>query len=167
MPNFVNQITIGDLIQIIAILIAAIGLFLNFRQLRAGNRQKRAEYIINLHNQYASDKDNLDIYYKIEYDAFEYDENFHKSEDEKKLDKLLDFYDNIAKLYKLNNFTLEDLDYVAYGYLVIYQNPSVTEYLGFLDNWYKRRGMRVRPFSAFRDVGQILEDKYFRKNPTI
>ena len=41
----------------------------------------------------------MEIYYKIEYGEFEYDENFHQSDEEKKLDKLLGFFENIAKLY--------------------------------------------------------------------
>src|ERR1041385_6053013 len=116
MPHLVNQISIGDLIQFVALLIASLGLFLNLIQLKIANRQKRAEYIINLYNQSALDKDVLDIYYKIEYGEFRYDHEFHRSPEEIKLDKLIDMYDNIAKLYRLGNFTLRDLSYVAYRY---------------------------------------------------
>jgi hypothetical protein len=164
MPTLVNQITIGDLIQTLALIIAAVGLFLNLAQMKAANRQKRAEFIIDLHNQFSLDKDVLDIYYKIEYGEFSYEPvEFHGSDEEKRLDKLLDVFDNIAKLYSLNNFTLRDLDYVAYNYLVVYQDESVSEYLGFLDKWYKERGMKVKPYSAFRNVGNTLEEKYFNK----
>jgi hypothetical protein len=162
MPTLVNQISIGDLIQALAFIIAAVGLFLNLAQMKAANRQKRAEFIINLHNQFSLDKDVLDIYYKIEYGEFTYEpEEFHSSDEEKKLDKLLDVFDNIAKLYLLNNFTLGDLDYVAYNYLVIYQDESVKKYFGFLDKWYVERGVKVKPYSAFRNVGNTLEEKYF------
>lgn len=118
-------------------------------QLKIANRQKRAEYIINLYNQSALDKDVLEIYYKIEYEEFRYGHDFHGSEDEIKLDKLIDMYDNIAKLYQLGNFTLKDLSYVAYRYLVVYQDESVVRYLRFLDGWYVDRGMKVKPFYAF------------------
>lgn len=158
------KITIGDLIQIAAILIAAFGLFLNLIQLRTGNRQKRAEYILNLYNQYISDDKMLEIYYKIEYQEFEYCNDFHRSEDERKLDKLLHFYDNIAKLHQLKNLTLEDLDYIAYNYLVIYQNSEIQKYLKFLDGWFKDRGLSQKPFSAFQVVGHLLEKKYYVSN---
>ena len=160
MPHLVNQISIGDLIQFVALLIASLGLFLNLIQLKIANRQKRAEYIINLYNQSALDKDVLDIYYKIEYGEFRYDHEFHRSPEEIKLDKLIDMYDNIAKLYRLGNFTLRDLSYVADRYLVVYQDPSVRKYLSFLDSWYVQRGMKVKPFDAFREVGRILEEEY-------
>jgi hypothetical protein len=157
--------SIADTIQIIAILIAALGLFLSWRQLAIANRQKRAEYIINLYNQSALDKDVLDIYYKIEYGRFDYvPSEFHGGPDEIKLDKLLDMYDNIAKLYKLGNFTSSDLEYVAYRYLVVYQDKSVISYLEFVDSWYKQRGMRLVPFQAFREVGKELELRHFDTN---
>jgi hypothetical protein len=164
MPHLVNQITIGDIIQVGALFIASVGLFLNLIQLRAANRQKRAEYIINMYNQSALDKDVLDIYYKIEYGNFTYDQEFHGSEEEIKLDKLIDMYDNIAKLYLLGNFTLRDLNYVAYRYLVVYQDESIGNYLSFLDTWYVQRGMKVKPFDAFRAVGQILEKEYSQES---
>lgn len=160
MPHLVNQISIGDLIQFGGLFIASVGLFLNLIQLRVANRQKRAEYIINLYNQSALDKDVLEIYYKIEYGEFKYDHEFHRSAEEIKLDKLIDMYDNIAKLYQLGNFTLQDLNYVAYRYLVVYQDESVRRYLSFLDTWYVQRGMKVKPFDAFRMVGRILEKEY-------
>src|SRR5688572_18513689 len=127
-PTFVNQFTVGDLLSVVAILIACIGLFLNLLQMQADSRQKRAEYIINLSNQATSDQDIQDIYYKIEYEEFIYDEDFHESDDERKLDKLLEVYENMAKLYQLNNITLDDLDYVAYSYLVVYQDSNVQDY---------------------------------------
>jgi len=166
MPTLVNQLTVGDLIQALALVFAAVGLFLNFIQMRASNKQKRAEHIVNLHNHLSQDEDVSGIYYKLEYGEFNYlPEKFHGSDEEKQLDKLLDVYDNIAKLYLLDNFTLRDLDYVAYSYLVVYQDKSVTEYLTFLDSWYVQRGMRVKPYSAFRSVGSILEREYFNMEP--
>jgi hypothetical protein len=164
MPHLVNQITIGDIIQFGALFIASVGLFLTLIQLKAANRQKRAEYIINMYNQSALDKDVLDIYYKIEYGNFRYDAEFHGSEEEIKLDKLIDMYDNIAKLYLLGNFTLRDLNYVAYRYLVVYQDESIGRYLSFLDSWYVQRGMKVKPFDAFRTVGQVLEKEYSQES---
>jgi hypothetical protein len=161
MPTFKNEITDGDIIQILLWLAAVIGLIFNYLQMRTNNRQKTAEHIINLNNQFASDKDLSDIYYEIEYGKFKYDPTFHQSERESKLDKLLDLYESMAKLYLLSNFTLKDMDYVAYSYLVVYQDSAVKSYLAFLDKWYKTRGMRVKPYSSFREVGQILETEYY------
>jgi len=168
MPTVVNQITIGDVIQVFAVLVACVGLFLNWSQLKSANRQKRAEYIIDLYNQSALDKDVLDIYYQIEYGKFTYEpKKFHGSPEEIKLDKLIEIYDNIGILYLLGNFKLADLSYVAYSYLVVYQDESVQRYLMVLDSWYRRRGMKIKPFMSFRSVGEVLERKYFDKKQIV
>jgi hypothetical protein len=56
------------------------------------------------------------------------------------------------------------LEYLAYNYLVVYQNHSIQEYLAVIDNWYKDKGMKIKPYSDFRKVGEILEKEYFNKN---
>ncbi len=157
MINWVTEISISDLLLAVSILIAALGLFLNFLQMKKNNLQKRAEFIINLYNQYASDSDMMEVYYKIEYGKFKYDKNFHQSDEEKKLDKLLGFFENIAKLYLMGNITLDDLKYVAYEFIVIYQNEFVQQYFQFLDGWFRQRGMKIKPYEAFRQVGKILK----------
>jgi len=156
-----TEISIADLLLVISILIAAVGLFLNFLQMRKNNLQKRAEYMINLYNQYASDSDMIDVYYEIEYGKFDYHEGFHQSSEEKKLDKLLGFFENIAKLYIMKNITLDDLKYVAYEFLVIYQDNSVKQYIQFLEQWFSQRGIKVKPYEAFQKVGKILEKKMY------
>ena len=151
-----------DLLQLLLLLVAAFGLFLNLSQMKVNAKQKVAEYINELFNQYYADGDITDIYYKIEYGKFHYDaESFHQSDEERKLDKLLKLYNNIGKLYSLSNLTTQDLDYVVYGYLVVYQDKSVKEYLTFLDEWYVLRGLSVRPFYPFRTLGAILEKQYY------
>ena len=52
---------------------------------------------------------------------------------------------------------LNDLDLVAYEYLIINQDSGVGEYFQFLDNWFSARGIRRPPFKAFREVGNLLE----------
>ncbi len=157
-----NNMNTGDWIQLAAFIGAIIGLFLNYLQLRANNRQKAAEYIINLNNSFAQDPDLKEVYYQIEYAKFNYDENFHDSDIEPKLDKLLDYFESIAKLYLLSNFKLKDLEYIAYNYLVVYQDSSVQAYIKKLDSWYARRGMKVKPFADFRKVGNLLQANFMR-----
>ncbi|RLG27099.1 hypothetical protein DRN85_01100 [Methanosarcinales archaeon] len=161
MITWTTEISIADLLLAASILIAAVGLFLNFLQMRKNNLQKRAEYMINLYNQYTSDPDMTDIYYKIEYGEFDYNEEFHQSSEEKKLDKLLGFFENIAKLYTMKNITLDDLKYSAYEFLVIYQDNSVKQYIRFLERWFSQRGIKVKPYEAFQKVGKILEKEMY------
>jgi hypothetical protein len=163
-PTLSNQITYGDIAQAIAIFIAGCALFVGWLQIKAGNRQKRAEFIVNLYNQFSLNKELLGIYYKIEYNKFKYDSAvFHNSEEEKLVDNLLRFFNNVAELYLSGNFTINDLEYLSYNYIVVYQNTSIRKYFVSLDKWYSDRRLKVRPFNAFRRVGEVLEKKYFNK----
>lgn len=120
--------------------------------------QKRSEYIIDLYNTFTNDKDMVEVYYKLEYSEFKYDENFHGSQTEKQLDKLLGHFSNIGRLYNLGILTLEDLKFLEYEFLVIYQNKNVQAYFDFLDAWFKLRQINNKKFEYFRLTGQVLEN---------
>jgi hypothetical protein len=159
--TFKNEISVGDLLTLAGLLIASIVLFLTWLSMRRHNRQKRAEFLIDLYNQYMADSDIMSIYYEIEYGQFEYNESFHQSESEKKLDKLLGIFENIAKLWEMDNITLEDVRIIAYEYIVVYQDHAVQEYLGFLDNWFRDRSIKVTPYAAFRRLGAKLLQQFY------
>jgi hypothetical protein len=76
-------IGVADWLKFSAVIIAATGLFLNVRQLKKANNQRRAELVSNAVWNLYDDKDLAYIYYKIEYHEFEYGPNFHGSDDEK------------------------------------------------------------------------------------
>lgn len=132
--------------------------------------QKRSEYIIDLYNTFIDDEEMVKIYYAIEYDEFKYnpskkfstydfmyDENFHGSSLEKQLDKLLGHFSNIGRLYCSDILTREDLNFLKYEFLIIYQNDNVKSYLTFLDNWFNVRKIKDKKFDYFRKTGQLLE----------
>ena len=93
--------SLADVLQIIGLFGAVIGLYLNYRHLQANNRQKAAEFIINLNNSMTENKAMNEIYYEIEYGRFEYDDSFHHTPKEIEVDNLLDHFESIAKLYLL------------------------------------------------------------------
>ena len=99
----------------------------------------------------------MDIYYKLEYSDFKYDVSFHGSETEKKLDKLLGHLSNVGRLYYSNILTRDDLKFLEYEFLVVYQNKNIKAYLTFLDNWFKVRQIKDQKFDYFRKTGGILE----------
>ncbi len=158
--EFVAEVSMGDLFTLGGHLLAVVGLFLTSYSIDRSNRQKRAEFLINLYHQYASDSDMSSIYYKIEYSIFEYDESFHGSEEEKKLDKLLGFFENIAKLWDMGVITLDDLEIFAYEYRVVYRCKDVQAYLSFLDKWTSEQfDAQSKKFVAFRKLGSVLENR--------
>lgn len=133
------------------------------KQTKKSAIQKRSEYIIDFYNTFVNDKDMVEIYYKLEYSDFIYDETFHGTETEKKLDKLLGHFSNIGRLYYSSILTLEDLKFLEYEFLVIFQNRNIKSYLTVLDNWFKIREIKDKKFEYFRMTGQLLEKENRKK----
>ena len=159
-----------NLIQIIANIATALTFGAAAWQLWESNKQtkksaiqKRSEYIIDLYNTFINDKDMVEIYYKLEYSDFIYDDSFHGSEIEMKLDKLLGHFSNIGRLYYASILTREDLNFLEYEFLVIFQNRNIKSYLTFLDYWFKIRGLKNQKFEYFRLVGSLLENETKKK----
>lgn len=160
-PKFSAEVSLGDVLTIVGLLLASTGVFLTFLQMRIGNRQKRAEFLVSLYSQYATDSDMVAMYYEIEYDEFQYkQEDFHQSGSERQLDRILGVFRSIAKVWQMGNVTLEDLEIVAYEYLVLCRNKAVQDYLAFLDQLCERRHIKAHPYTAFRQLGKQLEDRY-------
>ncbi len=165
MLKFEPTITIGALIQAAALLVAALGLAFNALETRRATHQRRIQQLVDLQHKFYSDAEMLDAYYLIEYGDFTYDVNFHGSDLEKKIDRLLVHFENIATLFQAKVVSLSELDIVAYNYLVIYQNAQIQEYFSWLDTWYERRGIKEKPFEIFRAVGAVVEERRFKLLP--
>jgi hypothetical protein len=157
MTNFEIIQTIANVATACTFGAAAWQLWESNKQTRKSAIQKRSEYVIDLYNTFTNDKDMVKIYYKLEYSEFRYDDNFHGSQTEKQLDKLLGHFSNIGRLFNLGILTREDLKFLEYEFLVIYQNENIQEYLKFLDGWFKLRQINDKKFEYFRLTGQALE----------
>jgi len=171
---FINRklfMTNIELIQTIANIATALTFALAAWQLREANKQnkksavqKRSEYVIDLYNTFVNDKDMFDAYYKIEYSEFVYDGTFHGSELEKKVYKLLGHFSNIGRLFNLGILTRDDVRFLEYEFLIIFQNSNVKAYFNFLDNWFNLRNINDKKFEYFRLTGEYLEkDQQWRK----
>lgn len=155
--EFKNEIRLGDIISAASFLIAATGLFLNWWQLRLGGIRKRAEFIVSVFNQYVTDPLASDIYYEIEYGRFQYGKDFHRSENERKLDRLLTYFEKIAALYELGTITLQDLELVRYDFVRVYQNAAVQEYFKTLDRMPGFLGASGGTYERYRRVAALLQ----------
>ena len=143
--------------QVAAALFAAVGLFLTAFQIRRAVQQRRIERVDNVRQALYGDDALLAIYYRIEYQDFTYTKDFHLSDEEKQLDKLLSMFDSLASQVQSGLLTVQDLDLLGYEYIVTYQDKEVQCYLEFLDEWFKERGIRRIAFKAYRNVGKQLE----------
>lgn len=160
-PDFKNEVSVGDLIQVGAVLVAAGGLVFSAWQTRRSNKQGQFQQVLDLHGRFLSDAQLVETYYLFEYSKFVYGKEFHGSKLERQVDRLLQTFENMAMCYEEGLVTARELDVVAYHYLVLYQDEELQKYLTWLDGWYKQRGIKEIPFGPFRTVGRILEKRRY------
>lgn len=67
------------------LVVAIITAFLVLKKITKNQKTKRAEYLKDLYLQLTNDPEIRDAFYMIEYNEFIFDDNFHGSEEEKKL----------------------------------------------------------------------------------
>ena len=148
-----------ELFTLISIVLATLGLFANYYQIRKSNLLKRAEYIVQLYNQFVNDKKLIDFYYQIEYNMINYDNNIHLTEKEKILDKLLGYFSNIGRLYFMGILKLEDLEFLKYEFIILYKSEFIQNYFGFLDRWTDANKLNEKKFDYFRKTAEFLINK--------
>jgi len=154
------EITTGDIITVVALLVAAVGFFLNFVQIRKDGLQKRAEHLMAIYKEYGSDPGVSAIYYKIQHQEFAFDSCFKDPADERDLDELLYLYDQISKLYLMRVIGIKDIEVFAYDFVSVYADASVRRYLNSLAGDYRRYKLRVLPFGYFQKAVSELERHY-------
>ena len=155
--SFNKEIRAGDLISAVSFIGAAVGLFLNWWQLRLGGIRKRAEFIVSVFSQFITDPDSSQAFYDIEYDELRYDGRFHGTKREKQLDRLLYYFEKIAALYDLGTISLQDLELVRYEFVRVYRNKSVQQYFETLDGLPELVGVAGGNYSRYRRVAKMLD----------
>src|SRR5687767_14622977 len=135
------EVSLGDVATVVGLLITGVGLFLNWIQLRKAAVQARAEFIVTLFQQYITDDDCAGILYRIEYGKFEYNGEFHDSQDERSLDRLLSYFEKIATLHTLGTVDTRDLELVRYDFLRVASDTNVQSYFATLDRFGGETGI--------------------------
>lgn len=153
-----REVRAGDLISATAFFATAAGLFLNWWQLSLGGIRKRAEFIVSIFNQFVTDSDSSQALYDIEYDRFQYSDSFHGSKEERRIDRLLYYFEKIAALYELGTISFDDLELVRYEFVRVYRNEEVQEYLTALQEVAEEVNVRGGSFERYRRVASTLSD---------
>lgn len=144
-----------DLVNIGILLITSVAAVVAIVQLTKGVRTEKARLLRDLLNDLANDVDAMSMWYKIEYGNFEY-ANFHGSEDEKKLDRLLDRFDTTCQMYHANMIDKNQIGAFDYPIKRVYSDGDIQEYFNFLDEWYRDNGVRGRPWADLRKYAASL-----------
>lgn len=159
-------IKIADWLQIGAFLLAIIGLYYNTQERKKTNFQERIKIISNIINEIYQDNKLSEMLYRLissySHKPFLYTKEFHGSEDEKILDRLLFKLDFLAKQYYGNILTIEDFSIIKEMYLDIYTNKEIEKYFQYLDEYYQSLNKKNEFSLSFRNLSKefmILKSK--------
>ncbi len=156
MFQFLNIIPLTDLVNgllryvtIIGVVVAISGIFLTVYQIRQGNKTKRATFFKELYSAMYGDSDVTQGYYLVDHGTFEYSDSFHRSEDEKPIDRLLTFMDLICYLRKQDLIAESEIRFFEYELTRVWENPQIQKYLEVVRKSYLDFGCKTPPFPNF------------------
>ena len=149
MLHFQNTFSVSDLINGFLLIIAVIGIFFTYSQIRQSYKTQKATFLKDLYLMKYGNPQLAEAFYKIEYSKFVYDEHFHGSKEEAIIDYLLSFADLVCDLYDQAILTEHEMDFFKYEFVRIYQNDNVKRYLEFLTKFYKANKIDIGPSHRF------------------
>jgi hypothetical protein len=137
-------------------LFAGVGLILNANQTRKSNAQVRAALVAGCLKGFLEDEEIQKAFYSIEYSEFKYDRNFHKSAQEREIDKLLRHFANLALSWQASLLSTEDVKPVQYYIMRVLNNTEVVKYLDWLAGWTSQQGLGEHPYAVLRKMANAL-----------
>jgi len=149
MFQFKNTISLADIVNGLLLVVATIGIFLTLYQIKQSNKTQRATFFKELYSTMYSDSDVTRGYYLIDHGKFKYSDSFHRSEEEKPIDRLLTFIDLICYLRKQDLITESEIRYFEYELTRVYQDKEIQRYLEVVQRSHQDFGCETRPFSSF------------------
>ena len=135
---------------------AAFGLLLNVQQSRKTNAQARAALVAGCLKGFAEDEEIQKAFYAIEYSEFRYDENFHKSVQEREVDKLFRHFANLALARQAGLLSTVDVRPVQYYVLRVMRDSEIKKYLEFIARWSKENGLGEHPYTVLTKLSARL-----------
>jgi len=147
------QISISDIINILLLSAAVIGIFLTFAQVRGNYRTQKATFFKDLYLILFNDPDINRTLYQIEKgvkrgeDFVFKKETFLGSDFEKSLDHLLALVELVCDLYYQNLLTKHEMSYFDYEFYVLYKSKGVQDYYSYLERSSNKNN--VNPFPGF------------------
>lgn len=147
------------LILAISVLIASFAFILNLKQSFLNNKVARSKIISDTLHSFMDDETIQKAFYEIEYGKFQYKSNFHGSDEEKEIDKLLRHYSNLALMWKNGLLTLKDIYPIQYYIMRICQNSEINKYFDFMKRWTKTAKISSHPFLTLEELGKEIKKK--------
>ncbi|TXH06130.1 MAG: hypothetical protein E6R07_01165 [Nevskiaceae bacterium] len=149
------QVTLAVIPGISAVF-AACALFLNFSQSRKTNKQARATLVASALKGFTDDKDIQAAFYSIEYGQFTYGADFHTSELEQKIDKLLRHFSNLALSWKAGLLTTSEVLPLQYYIQRVMKNPEIDKYVSYIGEWSADTRLGQHPYGVLVELSDAL-----------
>lgn len=146
------SLRVTDYIDFFMLLSVIIGGIFALIQWTKANRNRRAEFVLNLIEKLYNDQDIASTIYLFEYDREWYKGKFHNDMNKKlepKVDKTLYYLSYICYLRCNNLISKKDFNFFDYIIKRMAQNPSDQEYLSFLQNLSERNKAKMPFFYLF------------------
>jgi hypothetical protein len=153
--SMADVLSVSDKINTALLFVTALGVIAAFWQIRAGARAQRATFLKDLYMQLRTDSEVARAFYLIEYGEFTYDSQFHGSELEPKIDRLLTLIDLVCEMRAQKVITKREMNFFAYQFSRVAQDENIQHYLKFLNGFYAQNGLNRKPFSAFQAYAKL------------
>lgn len=150
-------------IDFIKIVIAATVCIIHIYTTWKNAENSRLTLFQNLQNDFLECEEARKAYYSIEYGKYRYDANFHMSQKEHGIDKLLFKLNNISKLYQTKKISEVEFGYFEYYFATVCTNTEVKKYLSFVAEYADNKASK-NPYSYLKEVGEAFESKKSAKN---
>jgi hypothetical protein len=95
-------------------------------------------------------------FYAIEYSVFKYDDSFHKSKFERKIDNLLKDFAHIALAWQASLLSTTDIKPIQYKVLKVMRDPEIRKYLEFIADWSQQNNIGEHPYAALTNLSERL-----------
>ncbi len=155
--TFSHELNIGNIIAMLVFLAAAVGFILSLFQMRKNASTYRAQLLKDMFSPMYADEDIRKIFYKVLYRKFKYDENFHSSVDEMRVDKLLSHFNLVCNFYRRKLISKSEIDFFACYLYFVFLNDEKQQYFRVLDSHlgdtrgYLPQIDRIAVFGVYRD----------------
>lgn len=132
-----SMISLADTINLGLLVLTLLGLFFTGFQLMQTKKINRSSLVKEMYFNLYNDEELREIFYMIEWDDSEISRvlNLGGTEEERKVDKLLSFFDIICNMYYRGVLGKKDMKVFSYEMMRVYGHSAVAEYLKFLKNW--------------------------------
>lgn len=140
----------------ISAIFAALALLLNFFQSRRTNAQARAALVAGCLKGFTDDDAIQDAFNSIEYSTFIYGPDFHNSEAERQIDKLLRHFANLALSWQGGLLSTQDIRPVRYYIVRVMRDPQIGRYMEFMAHWSKTAAVGQHPYAVLVQLSDAL-----------